>query len=145
VRGGGHDWAGRALADKGLGIDMSRMRRVDVDGAAHIATVSGGATAADAVDASELHGLVPATGNFGQVGMAGLTLGGGYGPLNGVVGLALDNLLGADVVLPDDASSPPKPSVSPSCAGQPAAAAETSAWSPRCGCGCIRSRRWWRA
>jgi FAD/FMN-containing dehydrogenase len=101
VRGGGHDWAGRALADSGLVIDMSRMRRVDVDGAARIAMVSGGATAADAVDASELRGLVPATGNFGLVGMAGLTLGGGYGPLNGVAGLALDNLLGADVVLHD--------------------------------------------
>ncbi|MDT5186524.1 MAG: hypothetical protein QOI29_4682 [Mycobacterium sp.] len=101
VRGGGHDWAGRALADKGLVIDMARMWRVDVDGAARIATVAGGATAADALDASELHGLVPATGNFGQVGMAGLTLGGGYGPLNGVAGLALDNLLGADVVLHD--------------------------------------------
>jgi FAD/FMN-containing dehydrogenase len=101
VRGGGHDWAGRALADNGLLVDMSRMRRVDVAPAALTATVSGGATAADAVDAAERHGLVPATGNFGQVGMTGLTLGGGYGPLNGVAGLALDNLVGAQLVLHD--------------------------------------------
>jgi FAD/FMN-containing dehydrogenase len=101
VRGGGHDWAGRALVDDGLVIDLSRMWRVDVDPVARIATVSGGATAADVVDAAALHGLVAATGNFGQVGMAGLTLGGGYGPLNGVVGLAADNLVAAQVVLPD--------------------------------------------
>lgn len=101
VRGGGHDWAGRALVDDGLVIDLSRMWRVDVDPAARIATVAGGATAADVVDAAELHGLVAATGNCGQVGMAGLTLGGGYGPLNGVVGLAADNLVAAQVVLAD--------------------------------------------
>lgn len=101
VRGGGHDWAGRALAHNGLVIDLSRMSRVDVDPSARIATIAGGATAADVVEATEVHGLVPATGSFGQVGMAGLTLGGGYGPLNGVAGLALDNLLGAEVVLPD--------------------------------------------
>jgi len=101
VRGGGHDWAGRALVDDGLVIDLSRMWRVDVDPATRIATVAGGATAADVVDAAELYGLVAATGNCGQVGMAGLTLGGGYGPLNGVVGLAADNLVAAQVVLAD--------------------------------------------
>lgn len=101
VRGGGHDWAGRALVDDGLVIDMSLMRRVNVDAASRAATFGGGATAADVVSASAPDGLVPATGNFGEVGMVGLTLGGGYGPLNGIAGLALDNVLGAQLVLHD--------------------------------------------
>src|SRR6516164_3230888 len=101
VLGGGHDWAGRALCDGGLLIDLSRMRGVTVDASARVATVGGGATAADVVAAAARHGLVAAAGNMGVVGMAGLTLGGGYGPLNGRFGLALDNLLSAEVVLAD--------------------------------------------
>jgi len=101
VRGGGHDWAGRALCPDGLVIDLSRMRQVTVDRQSRTATVSGGATAKDVAVAAAAHGLVAALGNCGEVGMSGLTLGGGYGPLNGQCGLAADNLLGADVVLAD--------------------------------------------
>lgn len=101
VRGGGHDWAGRALCTDGLVIDMSLMRRVEVDVASRTAFVSGGSTAADVVAATEAVGLVPATGTYGGVGIVGLTLGGGYGPLNGVAGLALDNVTGFEVVLHD--------------------------------------------
>jgi FAD/FMN-containing dehydrogenase len=101
VLGGGHDWAGRGLRDGGLLIDMSRMRGVRVDASARVATVGGGATAADVMSAAAPYGLVAAAGNCGGVGMTGLTLGGGYGPLNGRFGLALDNLLGAEVVLAD--------------------------------------------
>jgi FAD/FMN-containing dehydrogenase len=101
VRGGGHDWAGRALRHDGLVIDLSAMRRVDVDPHAHIATVEGGATAGDVIAAAAPHGLVAVTGSIGAVGMAGLTLAGGYGPLNPRYGLALDNLLDAELVLAD--------------------------------------------
>ena len=101
VRGGGHDWAGRALRHNGLVIDLSRMKRVDVDVEASIATVQGGATAVDVISAAAPHGLVAATGNCGTVGMVGLTTGGGYGPLINRYGLALDNLLAAEVVLAD--------------------------------------------
>lgn len=101
VLGGGHDWAGRALCDGGLLIDMSRMRQVTVDASARVATVGGGATAADVMAAAEPYGLVAAAGNCGGVGMTGLTLGGGYGPLNGRFGLASDNMLSAEVVLAD--------------------------------------------
>jgi FAD/FMN-containing dehydrogenase len=101
VLGGGHDWAGRAVRDGGLVIDMSGMRSVTVDTRARVATVGGGVIAADLIDAVAPYGLVAATGNCGGVGMAGLTLGGGYGPLNGRFGLAVDNLLSAEVVLAD--------------------------------------------
>jgi FAD/FMN-containing dehydrogenase len=101
VRGAGHDWVSRARGHEGLVIDLSAMRRVNVDPITRIATVEGGATAADVIGAARQHGLVAVTGNFGAVGMAGLTLGGGYGPLTPKFGLALDNLVNADVVLED--------------------------------------------
>ncbi|OBJ11101.1 hypothetical protein A5625_09855 [Mycobacterium sp. 1465703.0] len=101
VLGGGNDWTGRAVCDGGLVIDMSGMRSVTVDSRERAATVGGGVLAAELVDAAAPYGLVAATGNVGCVGMTGLTLGGGYGPLNGRFGLALDNLLGAEVVLAD--------------------------------------------
>jgi hypothetical protein len=101
VRGGGNDWAGRSLRDGGLVIDLTEMRQVVVSPQLQVATVEGGATAGDVVAAAQSHGLTAATGTTSGVGMAGLTLGGGYGPLNGRFGLALDNLLSADVVLSD--------------------------------------------
>lgn len=101
VRGGGHDWAGRALSDGGLTIDVSGLRGVTVDAGAGVADISAGTTAADLAAAARPFGLTPVTGTAGSVGMAGLTLGGGYGPLSGRFGLALDNLLSAEVVLAD--------------------------------------------
>lgn len=101
VRAGGHDWVGRAVRDGGLVIDLSRMRDVAVDPDARVATIAGGALARDVAAAAGVHRLVAALGNCGGVGMAGLTLGGGYGPLSGTLGLAADNLLGAEVVLAD--------------------------------------------
>ena len=95
VRGGGHDWAGRALCADGLVIDLTRMREVVVDMHSRVATVAGGASNKDVAAAADAHGLVTALGNCGAVGMAGLTLGGGYGPLIGLYGLAADNLLGS--------------------------------------------------
>jgi FAD/FMN-containing dehydrogenase len=101
VRGAGHDWAGRALRHGGLVIDLSLMRQVAVDARERIATAQGGATAGDIVTAAATTELAAVTGTVSGVGMAGLTLGGGYGPLMGRFGIALDNLLGAEVVLAD--------------------------------------------
>ncbi|MDA3644802.1 FAD-binding oxidoreductase [Saccharopolyspora indica] len=101
VRGGGHDWAGRALSDGGLTIDVSGLRRVTVDPVTKTADVSAGAIAADLAAATGPLDLIPVTGTAGSVGMVGLTLGGGYGPLSGRHGLALDNVLSANVVLAD--------------------------------------------
>lgn len=99
VRGGGHDWAGRAFRPGGLVVDLTRARGVTVDG--RVATVGGGATLADVTEAADGTQLAPVVGNVGPVGMVGFTLGGGYGPLNGRFGLAADNLLAAEVVLAD--------------------------------------------
>jgi len=101
VRAGGHDWAGRALRDGGLVVDLTGMRGVTVDPAGRTATVQGGALIADLVAATAPYGLVTATGVVRAVGLAGLTTVGGYGLLLGRYGLALDNLLGAEVVLAD--------------------------------------------
>jgi FAD/FMN-containing dehydrogenase len=101
VRGGGHDWAGRALRDDGFVVDLTGMRDVAVDPQALVATVAGGARAKDVAVAAGAHKLVAAMGNCGTVGMTGFSLGGGYGPLSGTCGLAADNVLGAEIVLAD--------------------------------------------
>ena len=101
VRGGGNDFAGRALVENGVTIDLSQMRTVTIHPDAHTAHVQGGATASDLIEAAQKYGLATATGNCSIVGMAGLTLGGGYGPLIGAYGLAADNLLSAQVVTAD--------------------------------------------
>ncbi|MEU7713831.1 FAD-binding oxidoreductase [Micromonospora chalcea] len=101
VRGGGHDWAGRALRDGGLVVDLTGMRQIDIGPGASTVTVGGGATAADALAALRPYDRVVVTGVVRAVGLAGLTMAGGYGPLCGRHGLALDNLLGAEVVLAD--------------------------------------------
>ena len=101
VRGGGHDFWGRAFRPGGLVIDLTDMRGVRVDADRRVATVGGGALSSDVVGAAERVGLTAVTGTAGSVGMVGITLGGGYGPLTGRFGLAADNLLGAEVVLAD--------------------------------------------
>jgi FAD/FMN-containing dehydrogenase len=100
VRGGGHDWAGRALCD-GIVIDLSGMNGVVVGSDDRSTRISGGARASDVVAVTDPLRVAAVTGSAGAVGMAGLTLGGGYGPLIGRFGLALDNLLAAEVVLAD--------------------------------------------
>jgi len=100
VRGGGHDWAGRALC-AGIVIDLSGMNGVSVDADHRSAIISGGARAADVAAVTDPLRVAAVTGTCSTVGMTGLTLGGGYGPLIGRAGLALDNLVAAEVVLAD--------------------------------------------
>ena len=100
VRGGGHDWAGRALCD-GIVIDLSGMNGVVVASDNRTARISGGARASDVLAVTDPLRVAAVAGSFGAVGMAGFTLGGGYGALIGRFGLALDNLLAAEVVLAD--------------------------------------------
>ena len=101
VRNGGQDWVGRALRDGGLVLDLTPVRQCLVNVEAFEATISGGVTVADLNDAAGRHALAAVIGNDGAVSMAGLILGGGYGPLMTRFGLAADNLISAELVLAD--------------------------------------------
>jgi len=98
VRGGGHNVAGNAMCDGGLVIDLSPMRRVEVDPVRRRARVQGGATWGDLDTATQAHGLATPGGVVSSTGVAGLTLGGGIGVLRGLYGLTCDNLVGAEIV-----------------------------------------------
>ena len=98
VRGGGHSYAGKSVCDGGLVLDLSAMGGTDVNARARVARVQGGATWAELDGATQEYGLATTGGVISHTGVAGLTLGGGVGYLARKAGLAVDNLLGADVV-----------------------------------------------
>ncbi len=100
VRGGGHDWTGRALCD-GLTLDLSQMNGVGPVDSGSTITVGGGAKGTHVYAVTDSAGMVPVLGSVADIGLAGLITGGGYGPLMRQFGLACDNLLSATVVLAD--------------------------------------------
>ena len=101
IRGGGHNVAGLALVNDGLVIDLSAMKSVQVDPVRKRARVEGGATWGDFDHATHAFGLATPTGIISTTGVAGLTLGGGFGHLSRHYGLSCDNLISADMVLAD--------------------------------------------
>jgi FAD/FMN-containing dehydrogenase len=101
IRGGGHNIAGHAVCDDGLMIDLSLMKNVQVDPASRRARVEPGCTLADFDAAVQVHGLATPLGINSTTGVAGLTLGGGFGWLSRKYGMTVDNLLSADVVTAD--------------------------------------------
>jgi FAD/FMN-containing dehydrogenase len=103
IRGGGHNVAGRAVNDGGLMIDLSLMRSVVVDSALRTARVEGGATWKEVNRETQHFGLATTGGVVGTTGVAGLTLGGGFGWTMPKHGMALDNLKSVDIVLADGA------------------------------------------
>ena len=98
MRGGGHHIAGNALCDNGLVIDLSKMKATRVDPAGRRVTIEGGATLADLDAATQAHGLATPVGINSTTGIAGLTLGGGFGWLSRKYGMTVDNLESAEVV-----------------------------------------------
>jgi FAD/FMN-containing dehydrogenase len=98
VRGGGHNVSGSAVCDGGLVIDLSSMHSTRLDLATRTVHVDGGATLADIDCETQRFGLATTTGNVSKTGIAGLTLGGGFGNLRRKFGLGVDNLVSAEVV-----------------------------------------------
>jgi FAD/FMN-containing dehydrogenase len=98
VRGGGHNIAGRCMCDGGLMVDLSPMKRVDVGAEGRVARAQPGLTLGEFDRATQAHGLATTMGVASTTGIAGLTLGGGYGWLGGRYGLACDNLLSVELV-----------------------------------------------
>jgi FAD/FMN-containing dehydrogenase len=103
VRGGGHNVSGRAVTDGGLMVELSLMRGIHVDPAQRTARAQGGVTWAELNRETQLHGLAVTGGVVSTTGIAGLTLGGGVGWTMAKFGLAVDNLLSAEVVTADGA------------------------------------------
>ena len=98
VKGGGHNVSGNAVCDGGVMIDLSPMKSVYVDPINKTARAEGGATWKEYDRETQVFGLASTGGAVSRTGIAGLTLGGGWGWLAGMHGLACDNLLSADVV-----------------------------------------------
>ncbi|CRK58343.1 probable oxidoreductase [Alloactinosynnema sp. L-07] len=101
VRGGSHSVPGFGTCDGGVVIDLSGMRGVRVDPAAHTARAEGGARWGDFNAATHAFGLATTGGIISTTGVGGLTLGGGIGYLDRACGLSCDNLVSADVVTAD--------------------------------------------
>lgn len=101
IRGAGHNIAGNALCSDGMVIDFSHMKKVRVDAGKRRAYVEPGATLANLDEATQAHGLATPVGINSTTGIAGLTLGGGFGWLTRKHGMTIDNLVSADVVTAD--------------------------------------------
>ena len=98
IRGAGHNIAGNALCENGLMIDLSAMRTVRIDAEKKRAYVEPGAILADFDEAAQGHGLATPVGINSTTGIAGLTLGGGFGWLTRKYGMTIDNLVSVEVV-----------------------------------------------
>jgi FAD/FMN-containing dehydrogenase len=98
VRGGGHSFSGNGTCDGGLVIDLSPMKRVQIDPGQRTAWAQPDLTIGEFVRETQAFGLATPVGNVSATGLAGLTLGGGMGWLMGAYGLTIDNLLAVEII-----------------------------------------------
>ena len=101
IKGGGHNISGLALADGGLTLDMSRMREVRVDPDQRLVRVGAGCLLGDVDRATQDHGLATTLGFVSETGVAGLTLGGGFGYLSRRFGYTVDDLVEVEIITAD--------------------------------------------
>ena len=101
ARCGGHSVSGASLPQDGMLLDLSGLKQIDIDAEAQTARVGGGVLLGELDAATQAHGLAVTAGVEPETGVAGLTLGGGIGFLCRKLGLTIDNLIGAEVVLAD--------------------------------------------
>lgn len=101
VRSGGHSNAGHCTSEGGIVLDLSAMKKLEIDHEHQTAWVETGMTVGEYTDAVGAHGFVTGFGDTGSVGLGGITLGGGVGYLVRKFGLTIDNLLAAEVVTAD--------------------------------------------
>jgi hypothetical protein len=113
VRGGGHSIAGLSSIDGGMLIDLAPMRGVDIDPDKQVAYVQGGALWGDVDREAQAYGLATPGGVVSDTGVAGLTLGGGYGWLRRKYGLSCDNVLSARIVCADGRVRTASPDTNP--------------------------------
>jgi FAD/FMN-containing dehydrogenase len=99
VRSGGHSQAGLSVCDGGIVIDLSQMKKIEIDSKRRIARAEPGLTRIEFERATQKHGLVTAMGQCQDVGLGGLVLGGGEGVLAGTHGAACDNVIESQIVL----------------------------------------------
>jgi FAD/FMN-containing dehydrogenase len=98
VRGGDHNVAGHATCDSGMVIDLSPMKHIEIDPENRVARVEAGVSWGELDAAAQVYGLATPGGVYSDTGIAGLTLGGGFGWLRNKYGLSCDNLVAAEVV-----------------------------------------------
>jgi FAD/FMN-containing dehydrogenase len=101
IRSGGHNGGGLGICEGGIVIDLSMMKGIHVDAEAQTAWVEAGCTLGDIDHATHAFGLATPSGIFSTTGVGGITLGGGLGHLSRQFGLAIDNVLEANIVLAD--------------------------------------------
>lgn len=101
VRSGGHSLAAHSMSEGGIVLDLSEMRKIEIDAGQRMAWAQTGLTAGQFTTAAAAHGLATGFGDTGTVGIGGITLGGGVGFLTRKYGMTIDDLLAADIVTAD--------------------------------------------
>jgi FAD/FMN-containing dehydrogenase len=127
IKGGGHNIGGTAIADGGIVFELSRMKGVHVDPRARVARVQAGCLLGDVDRETAVHDLAAVLGFISETGVAGLTLGGGFGYLTRQHGYTVDNLVEVEIVTRTAGSGAPPATRTPISSGRSAAAVETSA------------------